>query len=397
MAVFLALKRPGIDAMSDRTADRAHLIALLDRFGAPHPQPDATHWFGEVGKHRLKWEQHTEFATFTLFVDDIPARPFDPQTFDCFPADWLEAAPGARITSALVRVEPLEDVSKIRENLSDWFVAESLAVSTVLDGSAVIAGDFRIDSAGHMRFAAFTHSKCGSRRIGRIVQRLCEIETYKTMSMLGLMRARELGPSLNRLDAKLTDLMATMTGKGADAEQTLAELLETSAELANLGAQSSYRFAATSAYEALVNQRTDVLREERFGGRQSFAEFMMRRFDPAMRTVRSVQSRLQSMAERAARAGDLLRTRVDVERSAQNQILLASMDKRADTQLRLQRTVEGLSVVAISYYAVNLVLFVVAPFAAGYGVSKIVAAAIATPLVIALVWIMVRRIHRSMT
>jgi uncharacterized membrane-anchored protein len=217
------------------------------------------------------------------------------------------------------------------------------------------------------------------------------------MSMLGLMRARELGPSLNRLDAKLTDLMATMTGKGADAEQTLAELLETSAELANLGAQSSYRFAATSAYEALVNQRTDVLREERFGGRQSFAEFMMRRFDPAMRTVRSVQSRLQSMAERAARAGDLLRTRVDVERSAQNQILLASMDKRADTQLRLQRTVEGLSVVAISYYAVNLVLFVVAPFAAGYGVSKIVAAAIATPLVIALVWIMVRRIHRSMT
>ena len=105
------------------------------------------------------------------------------------------------------------------------------------------------------------------------------------------------------------------------------------------------------------------MREERFEGRQSFGEFMMRRFDPAMRTVKSAERRLQAMAERAIRAGNLLRTRVDVERSAQNQDLLASMDRRADAQLRLQRTVEGLSVVAISYYAVNLVRYMAYPFA----------------------------------
>ncbi len=103
-----------------------------------------------------------------------------------------------------------------------------------------------------------------------------------------------------------------------------------------------------------MNQRIDVLREERFEGRQTFGEFMMRRFDPAMRTVKATERRLQAMADRAMRAGDLLRTRVDVERSAQNQKLLESMDRRADLQLRLQKTVEGLSVVAISYYAVNL-------------------------------------------
>ena len=126
-------------------------------------------------------------------------------------------------------------------------------------------------------------------------------------------------------------------------------------------AQSSFRFGATGAYEAIVNQRIEVLREDRFQGRQTFAEFMMRRFDPAMRTVKATERRLQTMAERAIRAGDLLRTRVDVERSAQNQKLLESMDKRADLQLRLQKTVEGLSVVAISYYAVNLVLYMVQP------------------------------------
>jgi uncharacterized membrane-anchored protein len=142
-----------------------------------------------------------------------------------------------------------------------------------------------------------------------------------------------------------------------------------------------------------VNQRIFILREDRFKGRQTFGEFMMRRFDPAMRTVESTQTRLQSLTNRAARASDLLRTRVDVERSAQNQDLLTSMDQRADLQLRLQQTVEGLSVVAITYYAVNLALYLLGPVEKIYGVSKVYLAAGVTPLVLLLVWWMVRRIR----
>jgi uncharacterized membrane-anchored protein len=280
--------------------------------------------------------------------------------------------------------------------VDDWFVPESLAVSTVLDGAATIAGDFRIDAAGHMRLAVFVGDVTGDRRIGRIVQRLCEIETYKSMSMLGLARVRDMGPRMGELDATLSGLMTAMTQGGTGAEETLSELLATSAELESLLAQSSFRFGATGAYEAIVNQRIEVLREDRFQGRQTFAEFMMRRFDPAMRTVKATERRLQTMAERAIRAGDLLRTRVDVERSAQNQKLLESMDKRADLQLRLQKTVEGLSVVAISYYAVNLVLYMVQPAAYALGVSKLIVAAVTTPLVVLTVWWMVRRIRERM-
>jgi len=160
-------------------------------------------------------------------------------------------------------------------------------------------------------------------------------------------------------------------------------------------AETSFRFSATGAYEAIVNARIAALREERYEGRQTFSEFMLRRFDPAMRTVKSAQARLEAMAERVMRAGDLLRTRVDVERSAQNQKLLESMDRRADLQLRLQKTVEGLSVVAISYYAINLVTYAIAPIAKGAGVDKPWLTAIATPLVILAVWGVVRRIRKS--
>ncbi len=394
-AAFLAIKPVENGAGRDRDAEMAHLLELLDRYGAAHPQPGATHYFGQIGKHMLKWESHTEFVTYTIFGDGTAERPFDGSTFAMFPSEWLAKVPGQRVTSALIRVELQNDDEAILKSVADWFVPESLAISRVLDDELVVAGDFRIDEQGHMRFAIFAREGTGARRTGRIVQRLCEIETYKSMSMLGLSMVRELGPQLSQIDGRLTKLSEDMTG-AAQPDQVLKALLTTSAEVENIIAKTAYRFGATGAYETIVNQRIDVLREQRFLGRQTFAEFMMRRFDPAMRTVKSTESRLAAMSSRALRAGDLLRTRVDVERSAQNQELLTSMDKRADLQLRLQRTVEGLSVVAISYYAVNLVLYLLGPIEKLYGVSKPMLAAGATPIVLIAVWLMVRRIRKHM-
>ena len=394
-AAYLAIKPERDAARRDRSEDRAHLLALLDRFGAQHPKPDATHYFGEIGKYSLKWESHTEFVTYTIFGNGTADRPFDPVCFDVFPSDWLEDAPGMRMTSALIRVELVEDFAEVPAKLDKWFVSESLAVSQVLDASAVIAAEFRIDPAGHMRFAAFVTPDTGPRRIGRIVQRLCEIETYKAMSMLGLTRAWQLSAELGPIDRQLTELVGAMTGEVSSPEATLKELLTISAELENMLAQSSFRFGATGAYEAIVAQRIAVLREERFEGRQTFGEFMMRRYDPAMRTVKASERQLASMAERAIRAGDLLRTQVDVERSAQNQKVLESMDRRAALQLRLQNTVEGLSVVAISYYAVNLVGYVAYPLAEQVEMSKGAVTAIVTLPVVGLVWFLIWRIRRS--
>ncbi|MEL7343823.1 MAG: DUF3422 domain-containing protein [Pseudomonadota bacterium] len=395
-AAYLAIKPERDAAARDREADRKHLIALLDRFGAPHPQPGATHYFGDIGRHRLKWESHTEFVTYTIFADGVAERPFDATTFGVFPEDWLKDAPGVRITSALVRIEEVSDHKSIPAKLDDWFVAESLATSRVLDGDAIIAGDFRIDEAGHARFAVFAEPTTDSRRVGRVVQRLCEIETYKAMSMLGLARVRAMGKEMGDVDQTLTRLMGDMAEDSVAPDETLASLLNISSELENMIALSAFRFGATGAYEAIVNQRIEVLRETRFEGRQTFGEFMMRRFDPAMRTVKATEGRLHAMSERATRAGNLLRTRVDVERSAQNQDLLESMDKRSDLQLRLQKTVEGLSVVAISYYAVNLATYVLGPVGQEIGVPELIVTALATPIVILLVYVLVRRIRRSM-
>jgi len=395
-AVFLAIKQENHAVGRDRVADLGHLIDLLHRYGAPLPQTGATHFFTDLGKYQLKWEQHTEFVTYTLFGAGLSERAFDPAEFDMFPADWLAAMPGVRMTSALIRIETRPEAGTITERLQRWFVPESLAVCRLLDDAAVVASDFRIDPAGHLRIAMFASQELGTRRIGRVIQRFCEIETYKTMSMLGFSRARNMQSRMGEIDQNLTTLMADMTSGASAADATLDALLSISAELETLSAQSAFRFAATEAYEAIVAQRIDVLREQRFEGRQTFGEFMVRRYDPAMRTVKSTVLRLSALADRAMRAGQLLRTRVDVERSAQNQALLESMDKRADLQLRLQRTVEGLSVVAISYYAVSLAGYLAYPLAEPLGVSKTMLSSLITLPVVAMVWLAVRRIRKNL-
>ena len=190
--VFVAIKQTEEAVGRDRSKDVEHLIELLDRYGAPHPKPGATHYSGQIGRHVLKWEQHTEFVTYTAFVEGLSERPFNPADFDVFPDDWLSRAPGQRMTSVSLRIESRPEPAEIDRALSNWCVLESLAVAEVLDGAAIAAGDFRIDTAGHQRFALFVAPETGKRRIGRIVQRLCEIETYKSMSMLGFSRARQL-------------------------------------------------------------------------------------------------------------------------------------------------------------------------------------------------------------
>ena len=392
---FLAIKTPQEALARDRSEDMAHLKSLLDRHGAQHPQPDATHYAGQIGRHWLKWEQHTEFVTYTAIARNVSERAFNPADFEVFPPDWLKASPGQRVTSAMIRVVEREGDDGVQAALADWFEPESLAVASVLDDSAICASDFRIDPAGHIRFALFVNAGTGRRRTGRIIQRLCEIETYKAMSMLGFARVKQLTPRIGELDGQLTRLMGQMTDKTARPEELLPDLLSTSTELETLSARCSFRFGATGAYEAIVNQRIEVLREKRFDGRQSFADFMMRRYDPAMRTVKATEHRLNALSDRAIRAGDLLRTRVDVDRSAQNQALLESMDRRADLALRLQHTVEGLSVVAISYYAVSLVSYLLYPMTQA-GISKgMLTAAVTLPVVWA-VWFGVRRLRKRL-
>jgi uncharacterized membrane-anchored protein len=181
-----------------------------------------------------------------------------------------------------------------------------------------------------------------------------------------------------------------------DAEQLLDDITALAADLEADAASSLYRFGASRAYDEIVNDRLDALAEEPVTGYDTWRSFLERRVAPAMRTCRSVEDRLANLSEKLARAATLLRTKVDVAVEKQNRDLLHSMNTRAKLQLRLQQTVEGLSVAAVSYYVVGLIGYVAKGSGIKhFGISDATITAVAVPIVVLAIWLVVRRIRRS--
>jgi uncharacterized membrane-anchored protein len=181
-----------------------------------------------------------------------------------------------------------------------------------------------------------------------------------------------------------------------DSQALLAELTELAAELEADAAASLYRFGASRAYHGIVEERLEALGEIAVPGYDTWGAFLQRRVAPAMRTCRSIEARQDSLSEKLARAATLLRTWVDVEVERQNRDVLASMNNRARLQLRLQQTVEGLSVAAVSYYVVGLIGYLAKGSAIfGEPVKPELVTAISVPFVVLAIWWLVRRIRHS--
>jgi uncharacterized membrane-anchored protein len=268
----------------------------------------------------------------------------------------------------------------------DYFDGNALVGSTTSGNKGIALTDFRIREDGFGRVIIYDGGLT-PRQTGRLLQRIMEIDTYRMMALLTLPVARALSPVLQQAESELLSIMSEMQHAKEEDEPLLFDrITRLESQIENRNSDTLYRFSAATAYADLVEQRIEELREGRIEGLQTFREFNERRFAPAMATCRVASSRLQALSERVARTTVLLSTRVNVTREKQNQSVLKSMDRRANLQLRLQQTVEGLSVAAISYYIVGLVGYAAKGFKAyGYEFNLDVVTASSIPVVVALV------------
>ncbi|MBR0682331.1 DUF3422 domain-containing protein [Roseomonas eburnea] len=392
---YLALIPPE-GAPSDQSLDAVR--DLVRRVGGPAPAPGASHYSTDLGAFRLKWERHTEFSRFMVIVPGVAPDPFARTAMDAVPADWVAALPGRVIVAAHAALlhddgAPL-DLAGIAERC---FAGNDLVGAEVSGGRATAITDFRIHGDGFSRFMLLDRGM-GRRQAGRVLQRLLEVDTYRIMALLALPVARALSPLLSAQERELADVTGALVACAENDEPVLLDrLTRLAAEIESAEARNRYRFSAARAYYELVQRRIDDVREGRIEGLQTMREFTERRLAPAMNTVRDVARRQELLSQRVARATQLLSTRVDLTRERQNQALLASMDRRAQLQLRLQQTVEGLSVAAITYYVVGLIAYVAKALAdGGLAVQPGLVVGIAVPVVAAAVFAGMRRLRRHM-
>ena len=390
-----------------RGSEMRHLHALCKRWDAPPPTQDATHFRASLGPIRLKWERHGEFSGYTFLIDDLSDAPFGVTATALLPPEWLSAIPGRTIAAVHAEITAPASQPPEASELAQRFGNSALVGSRVVDGAGMLFTDFRLHDDGCSR-VWLINERMTPPQAGRIVQRLFEIEAYRVLALLALPIARRQAPRIAAIEdalATLTDQMARnddAKGPAVDAgerdESLLHELMLLAAEIESGIAASQFRFGACQAYHGLVQGRIAELREERLPGLQTVDEFMGRRLAPAAATCATAAQRLKSLADRIGQTSALLATRVGIANERQNQDLLASMDRRAKLQLRLQQTVEGLSVAAIVYYVAGLMGYVgKALRGAGVPIDPDLVVGASIPLVAALLLWSLRRMRARLT
>ena len=404
-----------------RAAELAHIAGLCAGFGVAPPPEGGTQWAADLGRLRFKWERHGEFSSYTVFDPGSapPTAPFAEPVAAQLPEAWLAAVPGLTVFAAHAElaIAPHQAPAGAdglpalpsAEQLAARFGANVVVGAGIGEGAGLAFTDFMIHGDGFARFLLLDSSMT-ARQAGRMLQRLFEIEAYRMMALLALPVARGLWARLPMIERTLAELTARMARGTPDTaaspdnmadpatsadDALLAQLMALAAEVESALAASQARFSASRAYHALVITRISELREQRIAGLQTIDEFMARRLSPAMATCATVSQRLHNLSERVAQASSLLSTRVDIARQQQNQSLLAATARRAKLQLRLQQTVEGLSVAAIVYYLTGLVGYgVKALKAAGLPLSPDLLTGAAVPLLALGAWWVLRRVHQ---
>ena len=369
-----------------RDSDRELVVELTEQYGATPPAPGAKHYSVDLQDFRLNWERHTEFTRFT-FITHESAAPFTRPAITAVPKKWLANLPGELITATHAEVLLAQDKSpaNIGEISKQHFSSNTLIGASISDERAMALTDFRIHADGFSRFLIID-PRTTPWHLGRIVQRLLEIEIYRVMALLALPVAQSISPDLTGWETELAEITGLMGSESKlDEPALLDRLTRLQAAVEKSHTASQFRFDAANAYYALVQRRIGELRETRLPEIQTFHEFVDRRLAPAMATCKSVDGRQEGLSERVDRAAQLLSTRVDMSLERQNQAVLESMNRRADLQLRLQQTVEGLSVAAITYYVVGVIGYMAKGAAkAWHVIEPAIVMGVAAPIVLTL-------------
>lgn len=350
----------------------------------------------EDASFKTQVEHHTEFVTVTRVypVDNTDGDcPVSTSTTEDYAqiAGLADAHLVCRVGILVTGPAPDELGTVLRR-----FEFGDTAASSIGDGAAQVCSDFRVHDDQGSRIILF-NKDLNAYRLGRMVRRIYEIETYRAMALLGLPEARRLSPRLMDFDAKLVQLTSrNLNTSTSQHKPLLDEISALSAEIISATAETRTRFGATAAYAKIVEERITELREQHVAGFQRFGVFVARRFNPAVRTCHATAVRLEQLSHATMHLIDLLQTRIQVEIEYQNAVQIQAMADRAATQVKIQRAVEGFSIIAISYYLLSLLKTVFETLEhSGYHLSPLVML-VSIPVVIVAVCVTILRVKHAL-
>ena len=358
------------DQEQDRKLARVQMAQLFLHLEIPDSQAilSSRHAVGEKIYSngdilRITWELHSEFVayTFTHMAAEQRQLGFGPlnllHTLPETQPEW------ERIVALDILVTDWPQLGKTERH--HLFANHRLYGSQIQSGGAQVWTTLQLDDSGWEHYLILGGDLTPA-QLGRQLKRLVEVENYYHLILLPLDEFRRRSAELRKLEIAFTthsrEMFDVLVDASADEERSWLSLLtEHSARVSRLKEAMRYRLGAAQSYHVLFKCLLESLEEQRVEeGNQQIGLFLRTRIAPAIRGYDNFNERLDSLSRGLDRATHMLRTRVELTVQKQNLDLLEGMSKQGKQQLMLQMTVEGLSVIVLSYYLTGLF---------GYGVK----------------------------
>ena len=382
-----------------REKEIEYLNILAKANKMPNASAEATCYYESAKDFDFRWERHSEFSTYTLISKKEISGSDHFNGFMTLDQEWISNLKGEVISANHIDLRLPKNAPQEEDEFNQYFANEPLIGSHIYDGNATVWTSVQSDQDGFSRVILIDEG-IDPNQAGRAVRNLLELATYRSMTLLAWPVARSLLPELGELEKSLNKTGEKLKKLETleDEQNLMTELISEASKVEKLISDNSFRFSAMDAYFKITESRLEMLKEQKIPTIRTLKEFHLRRFIPAYDTCMSVVKRKKNLSDRVGRTSELLHSRLQISLEAQNQKLLASMDSRSKVQLRLQQTVEGLSVVAITYYSMGLIRFMVEPLPIeqyiGIGDSWVIGGL--TPVILFGVYAIVRRIRKRL-
>ncbi len=374
------------------------LCRLCKRYEITPPQEDTVTFHQNFGDFVITWERHVEFYSLTvLHPSPVKGEPFEYTAIDLLPADWIRELPGQIIVAIHLIIDD-QQLGYSTDALTRYFEGQPVMLSGTYAGKAEIYTAFKLHGDGYGRII-IRDKGMAPLQTGRLTRRFLDMETYRLLSLLSLPIARRITPQLRNMDQRLAEILTVVSNldDSSGEREILEKLTKIEAHLETYRAETTNRFSATRAYHQLVKDRLERIKEVKIDEHLSIGEFINRRLNPALRTCESVQRWMEDLSKRIERASDLMRTRVNLNLQEQSRSQLEAMNRRSHLQFRLQETVEGLSIAAISYYSIGLLGYLLKGLPLKHwGLDKNMLLAGSIPVVFVVIWYITRRIKQRL-
>jgi len=336
------------------------LVAIEAKSGNHDLVGNPSHREGQINPSvSFTWERQSEGSSLTLFAHTgTDSGYLDPTSEPEIYASiiWAQSLPGRIIRSTRVWIAETDaDIERLMKTIP---FSRSELVSGLIGDRIRMWSDFRImgDGFGRLLVAA---NGANPHDLTRQLQRLQELGNYRNRALLGLPVARECWPQLDITEASLRTLFNQLASNEARDDTLLEDLSALALDLASVSTSISFRMDATRAYGKIVEERLEQVDSRPVMGYASLVDFTQRRFRPAMNTCIATTERIARLEKGTEQLASLLRARVDTHIENQNAQMLGSMERSISSQTRLQHMVEGLSVIALSYYLLSLLKYII--------------------------------------